>query len=97
MGIGGLMRSTASDVNNKVPVLGNLPVLGRLFNHKARNHDSSNLIIFITAKTISAEGAPVEQVFNPTQVRSLQMTREELPGYRDASDPFVPAATATRQ
>lgn len=95
MGIGGLMRSTASDVNNKVPVLGNMPVLGRLFNHKARNHDSSNLIIFITAKTISAEGAPVEQVFNSNQVRNLQMTREDLPGYRDASDPFLPAAAPT--
>ncbi len=94
MGIGGLMRSASNDTNNKVPVLGSIPVLGRLFAHKARIHDTSNLIIFITAKTISAEGAPVEEVFNPNQVRSLQMQREDLPGYRDGSDPFLPPTAA---
>jgi type II secretory pathway component GspD/PulD (secretin) len=94
MGIGGLMRSAANDTNNKVPVLGTIPVLGRLFSHKARVHDSSNLIIFITAKTISAEGAPVEEVFNADQIRSLQMKREDLPGYRDGSDPFLPPTAA---
>lgn len=89
MGIGGLMRSSSNDTSNKVPVLGNVPVLGRLFSHKARNHDTSNLIIFITAKTISAEGAPVEEIFDSNQIRNLQMTRQELPGYRDGSDPFI--------
>ena len=95
MGIGGLMRQEARDTNAKVPVIGSVPVLGRLFSHKAKNHQSSNLIIFITAKTLSADGAPVEQVFDSRSVRSLQMTRDELPGYRDGTDPFMPApATA---
>lgn len=89
MGIGGLMRSSAQDTNNKVPVLGSIPVFGRLFSHKAKNHESSNLIIFITAKTVSAEGAPVEQVFDSREVRKLQMTRDELPGYRDGSSPYI--------
>ena len=48
-----------------------------------------NLVIFITAKTISAEGAPVEQVFNSKEVREFQLKRSDLPGYRDGSDPFV--------
>lgn len=89
MAIGGLMRSSAQDTNNKVPVLGSLPVLGRLFSHKAKNHEGSNLIIFITAKTVSADGAPVEQLFDSREVRKLQMTRDELPGYRDGSSPYV--------
>ncbi|MES2693624.1 MAG: secretin N-terminal domain-containing protein [Verrucomicrobiota bacterium] len=89
MGIGGLMRSEARDTNAKVPVLGSIPVLGRLFSHKAKNHQTSNLIIFITAKTVSAEGAPLEQLFDSRQVRKLEMTRDELPGYRDGSSPFV--------
>jgi type IV pilus assembly protein PilQ len=48
-----------------------------------------NLVIFITAKTISAEGAPVEQIFNSKEVREFQMRRSDLPGYRDGSDPFI--------
>lgn len=92
MGIGGLMRAESRDTNAKVPVVGSIPVIGRLFNHKAKNHQSSNLIIFITAKTVSADGAPIEQVFDSREVRKLELTREDLPGYRDGSTPFVTPA-----
>lgn len=94
MGIGGLMRAESRDTNAKVPVIGSVPFLGRLFSHKAKNHQSSNLIIFITAKTVSADGAPLEQLFDSREVRKLEMTPDELPGYRDGSSPFVSPPTA---
>ena len=89
MGIGGLMQTTSRNGANKVPVLGSIPVLGRLFRSDNKNEELTNLIIFITAKTVSAEGAPIEQVFSSDQVRSLSMKREDLPGHRDGSNPFV--------
>ena len=89
MGIGGMMTLTSKNGNTKVPVLGSIPVLGRLFRSDSRDTESKNLIIFITAKTISAEGAAVEQVFNSGRVRELDMKREDLPGYRDGTNPFV--------
>jgi type IV pilus assembly protein PilQ len=89
MGIGGMMTSTSRTGANKVPVLGSIPVLGRLFRSDSRNEEMKNLIIFITAKTISAEGASIEQVFDSARIRELNMTREELPGHRDGSNPFV--------
>ena len=89
MGIGGLLQSTSSDAVTKVPVLGSIPVLGRLFRSDGRQKDSNNLIIFITAKTISAEGATVEQVFDSARLRGLQLRRDELPGWRDGSSPFA--------
>jgi type II secretory pathway component GspD/PulD (secretin) len=92
MGIGGLMQSNSRNGNNKVPILGSVPVLGRLFRSDAKNEETTNLIIFITAKTISAEGAPIEQVFDSSRVRQLELTREQLPGYRDGSTPFVTPA-----
>lgn len=96
MGIGGLLQSSSGNANTKVPVLGSLPVLGRLFRSDTKNTTSTNLIIFITAKTISAQGATVEQVFDSARVRGLNMRREELPGHRDGSSPFItePAAPA---
>jgi type IV pilus assembly protein PilQ len=90
MGIGGLMTQNAQKGQNKVPVLGSIPVLGRLFRSDNRDITTSNLIIFITAKSLSAEGAPVEQIFNSDRVRQLDMKREDLPGYRDGTDPFAP-------
>jgi type II secretory pathway component GspD/PulD (secretin) len=89
MGIGGLISDTTTTGSTKVPLLGSIPGLGRLFRSDTKNKESSNLIIFITAKTVSAEGAPIEAVFNSQQVRQLDMRRDELPGYRDGSDPFV--------
>ena len=92
MGIGGLITTQTSNVGNRIPVLGSIPLLGRLFKHDDKNLQTTNLIIFITAKTISAEGGAVEQIFESGRVRELGMTREELPGFRDGSTPFMPSA-----
>jgi type IV pilus assembly protein PilQ len=91
MGIGGLITSTALIGANQVPLLGNIPILGYLFKQKSKDITTSNLLIFITAKSLSAEGAAIEQVFDSRQVRDMGVTRDELPGYRDGSDPFAPA------
>ncbi len=89
MGIGGLLTASSSDSNNKVPILGSIPLLGRLFKSDSKRVESTNLIIFITAKTISAEGASIEQVFDSERVRQLNLRREDLPGHRDGSNPFI--------
>lgn len=93
MGIGGLLRSSTNDSSSKIPVLGSLPLVGRLFGSKSVNHESTNLIIFITAKTISPDGAPVEQIFDSERVRDLKLRRSDLPGFRDGSDPFLKEPT----
>lgn len=98
MALGGLLTQNGTKNETKVPVLGSLPVLGRLFRSNGRDTTTSNLIIFITAKSISSDGAPVEQIFDSSRIRELDMRREDLPGYRDGSDPFIKApiaATAT--
>ncbi len=89
MGIGGLLQTTDTKSEAKVPVLGSIPGIGRLFRSDTKNLEATNLIIFITAKTISAEGASVEKMFSSDQVRQLNLRREDLPGYRDGSDPFI--------
>ncbi|MDD2764539.1 MAG: secretin N-terminal domain-containing protein [Opitutaceae bacterium] len=91
MAIGGLMKTQTINGGTKVPVLGSIPLLGRLFSSSTKDRTASNLIIFITAKTINAEGAGIEEVFNSSQVRNLGLRRDELPGYRDKSDPFLPS------
>jgi type II secretory pathway component GspD/PulD (secretin) len=89
MGIGGLISTNYNSGVNKVPLLGSIPIIGYLFKQDTRNNTVDNLVIFITAKTISAEGAPVEQVFNSKEVREFQLKRSDMPGYRDGSDPFI--------
>ncbi len=84
MGIGGLITSSQDHGGTKVPVLGSIPVLGRLFSSKNVNDSVTNLLIFITAKTVSADGASPEEVFDPRAVSAVGMGREDLPGFRAA-------------
>lgn len=93
MGIGGLLTSQSTTGVSKVPILGSIPGVGRLFRSDNVSKDVTNLIIFITAKTLSAEGAPTEQLFESSRVRELNLKREDLPGFRDGSSPFVDGST----
>lgn len=55
--MGGLTREDVKQVNDKVPVLGSLPVVGRLFRSKGESSTKRNLLIFVTANLVSPGGA----------------------------------------
>ncbi len=57
--VGGLIREDVQNVQDSVPIFGDLPIIGRLFQSKAENHIKSNLIIFVTAQIIDATGRPL--------------------------------------
>ena len=57
--VGGLIREDVQNIEDKVPILGDIPIIGRLFQSKAENHIKSNLIIFVTAQIIDATGRPL--------------------------------------
>lgn len=52
--IGGLLTSRETDQTRKVPLLGDIPILGWLFTSKAKTKSTTDLVIFITP-TILAE------------------------------------------
>lgn len=56
--MGGLTREEVKQVNDKVPVLGDIPFLGRLFRSKGETNQKRNLLIFVTANLIGVGGAP---------------------------------------
>jgi len=90
MGLGGLITTRSENGSTKVPVLGDIPLLGKAFRSKNRDSATTNLLIFITAKTVAADGAPIAEVFDSRAIRSTGLRKDELPGYRDGSDPFEP-------
>ena len=57
--VGGLISEKVQNVEDKIPILGDIPIIGRLFQSKAENHIKSNLIIFVTAQIIDATGQPL--------------------------------------
>ena len=57
--VGGLMREDVQQVEDKVPILGDIPLIGRLFQTTAENRIKSNLIVFVTAQIIDTTGRPL--------------------------------------
>lgn len=51
--IGGLIRDEESKENNKIPLLGNIPIIKNLFSYKGKTGSSQELIILITPHIIA--------------------------------------------
>jgi general secretion pathway protein D len=50
--IGGLMRDRISTTETKVPILGDIPILGALFRQTSRQTQKTNLLLFLTPYVI---------------------------------------------
>jgi general secretion pathway protein D len=48
-------------VNDKVPLLGDIPVLGRLFRSEGQSSEKRNLLIFVTARLVDPAGKPIHK------------------------------------
>jgi general secretion pathway protein D len=57
--LGGLMREDVQKVEDKTPLLGDIPLIGRLFRSNVDQHQKRNLIIFVSARLINPAGEPV--------------------------------------
>ena len=53
--VGGVYQEVMSNTINKVPVLGDLPVLGNLFKSRGREHKRNELLFFITPRIMGGE------------------------------------------
>ena len=79
--IGGLMQSQKLSSENKVPILGDIPLLGMLFRHKVTNNGKTELLIFMTPHIInqpSELAAYSETEKARTQMVPKSFSEEEL-------------------
>jgi general secretion pathway protein D len=60
--LGGLLREDIQNVDEKIPLLGDLPVLGRMFQGKTEQAVKKNTLIFVTPRILDVSGQPL----NPT-------------------------------
>jgi type IV pilus assembly protein PilQ len=55
--IGGIFELTESDTEAKVPVLGDVPVVGNLFKNRQRTSNKQEMLVFITPKMVADRSA----------------------------------------
>lgn len=73
--LGGLMREDVQKVNDKTPLLGDIPLAGALFRSQSDQHIKRNLVIFVTAKLID----PAGQALAVEQFAAQDLNLEEVP------------------
>jgi len=71
--IGGLMQERREENVTKVPLLGDIPVLGWLFKHTSISKNKTNLIVFLTPHIIK----DAEQLSKLTDSRKLEFAKSE--------------------
>lgn len=57
--LGGTVRDRTSTFDDKVPIAGDVPIVGRMFTSKAQRSEKVNLLIFVTVRLIYPDGSPI--------------------------------------
>lgn len=50
--LGGVIRNTVSSTTNKLPILGDIPVLGKLFQSTSQQKNKTELLVFLTPRIV---------------------------------------------
>ncbi len=87
VGIGGLTRHSKKQVRSKVPILGDIPVLGWLFSTTSYKDEKSNLLIFVQVEVITPAGARYSDAGRAEATSTV--TAREQPAPAGASRPPV--------
>jgi len=82
--LGGLMREDIQKTEDKVPILGDIPLAGRLFRTVADQHIKRNLIMFVTASLLDPAGQPLIKVDDENEIIAVPddkvIDQEIIPG-----------------
>ena len=96
--IGGLISSQIQDTKDKVPVIGDVPIIGRLFQSSSKDAVKKNLMIFVTATIVDPAGnrvhsdddLPFAQSATPTQPEGSEHLTETTRSMHDLPQTAAP-------
>ena len=80
LAIGGLITDENVSDTTKVPILGDIPVLGRLFSSETTNVQTTNQIIFITASLLNPQSNTYMDVIGIDRFNAMGLTDREVQG-----------------
>ena len=79
--MGGLMSENVQKVEDKTPIIGDIPFIGRAFRTNVEQHNKTNLVIFVTAHVVTPSGL----AFNSEEEEEeglLPPALPEVPAYK---------------
>src|SRR5437763_1553387 len=76
--LGGLMREDVQKTEDKVPILGDIPLPGRALRTNVEQHTKQNLVMFLTARIVTPAGVPLAE----EEEGLLPPALPEVPAYK---------------
>ena len=76
--MGGLTRDEVRTINDKVPFLGDIPGLGRLFRSEGETRQKRNLLIFVTANLVSPGGSLTNQSYDKIKSNTIYQSPAQV-------------------
>ena len=95
--LGGLIQDALTDGTSKVPVVGDVPVLGSLFRYDNRRRVKTNLMVFLkptVVRSSSAGAALTSDRYDYLLGEQQRLSPGSRFFWRDPSEPRLPALTA---
>jgi general secretion pathway protein D len=80
--IGGLISSSTASTKDKIPVLGDLPLLGNLFQSSSKSVLKKNLMIFVTATIVDPAGNRVHSDDELPFAQTAIPAQPDVPGQK---------------
>ena len=62
--LGGMIKDETTSSDDIIPILGEIPIVGRLFRSEYTRSVKKNLLIFVTARLIKPDGTPFRKTFD---------------------------------
>ncbi len=90
--LGGLIQNSLGNDNNKIPIIGDIPGLGRAFQHNTSNHEKRVLMVFLRPVILRNEHDAVEITnakYDDIRQYELEWLREQ-PFNRENEDMILP-------
>jgi general secretion pathway protein D len=89
--LGGLVQDNVSNITEKVPLLGDIPVIGHLFRFEARRQQKTNLMVFLRPFVVRDEGAASAlAVDRYDRMRRLEEPAKPHPVLPELPPPILP-------
>lgn len=97
LALGGLIQDDTTKTERRIPLLGSIPLIGRIFRNTSDEVSKTNLIMFITAKTLGPDGT-YQDIVDPRQISRMGIATADLPGYANGIDvPGMAKMTAAQR
>lgn len=86
LALGGLIQNHTAETVTKVPILGDIPILGWLFKNKQKTEDKDNLLILVSARIVKPDSELIKP-FTQEKVNTYHKFIEDAEFPADRHDP----------